>query len=184
MFTIICILKFLSTLKQPYSDMMLITNSISKKDKKPNRNQNHLNVVLLNFTFIFRKQKLQTTAVSQLLLSLHLKLQLDFSRKMFSINLQNVLYKMKSNSPGILFLILWHRWFLHRRSSDTYLLAITHWAPRLDRKVVIAFPRPVPPPVMKATFPWKVLGGSMGFKRGWKNLDCGASILWYSVFVP
>lgn len=37
--------------------------------------------------------------------------------------------------------------------QGTHRLAITQCAPRLDRRLVIPLPRPVPPPVMKATFP-------------------------------
>lgn len=64
----------------------------------------------------------------------------------------------------------------------TNLLAITHSAPSEDRAVVMAFPSPVPPPVIKATLFLKVPGRSITPSEGGKNLAWG--LLWYKVFVP
>ena len=51
-----------------------------------------------------------------------------------------------------------------------YLLVMATWAPRCDSMVAIPFPRPVPPPVMKAVFPLKVPSGSMGVLAAGKYL--------------
>lgn len=46
------------------------------------------------------------------------------------------------------------------------LLVMTHWAPSWDSVVVMARPRPVPPPVMKATLLLKLPAGSMMVSSG------------------
>lgn len=46
------------------------------------------------------------------------------------------------------------------------LLAMTHCAPSWDRVVVMARPKPVPPPVMKATLLLKLPAGSMASSVG------------------
>lgn len=51
------------------------------------------------------------------------------------------------------------------------LLVMTHWAPSWDRVVVMARPRPVPPPVMKATLLLKLPAGSMLVSSGGKKRD-------------
>lgn len=50
---------------------------------------------------------------------------------------------------------------------------MTTWAPNCDNMVVIPFPSPVPPPVMKAVFPLNDSFGSMGDDMTGKNLACG-----------
>ena len=46
--------------------------------------------------------------------------------------------------------------------NSPHLLAITTLAPSEERFLAISLPKPVPPPVMKATLPLKLPGGSMG----------------------
>ena len=57
-----------------------------------------------------------------------------------------------------------------------YLLVMATWAPRCDSMVAIPFPRPVPPPVMKAVFPLKVPSGSMGVLAAGKYLACSLEL--------
>ena len=54
--------------------------------------------------------------------------------------------------------------------AHPYLLAMMTLAPSADNSLAIPLPSPVPPPVMKATFPEKVSGGSMQLFAGGKYL--------------
>lgn len=69
-------------------------------------------------------------------------------------------------------------------STDADLLAMTHSAPKLDRVVVMPRPKPVPPPVMKATLFLNVPGSSMGTSDGGKNTACGGGDPLHSALVP
>lgn len=58
---------------------------------------------------------------------------------------------------------------------------MTTWAPSWDNMVVIPFPKPVPPPVIKAVLPLNASLGSMGDDMAGKYLACGPASLfrWY-----
>ena len=58
----------------------------------------------------------------------------------------------------------------HAKPPPPYLLEMTTLLPSAERHSTIPLPRPVPPPVTKATFPSNVPGGSMGVFRAGKWL--------------
>lgn len=92
---------------------------------------------------------------------------------------QDLLWRKKKICSA--FSTIWKLWNIF---TNIYLLAITHVAPKLDNVDVIPLPIPVPPPVIKATFPWKVFGSNITLWRGEKNEACGALFSWCSTFGP
>ena len=57
-----------------------------------------------------------------------------------------------------------------RQKYLQYLLAITTLAPSWDNTFAMPFPRPVPPPVIRAVRPLKVPSGNIGLTRA-GNID-------------
>lgn len=58
-------------------------------------------------------------------------------------------------------------------STSSRRAAMATVAPRADRVRLMALPRPVPPPVTKATLPLNVPGGSMGVVSTGRNAPAG-----------
>ena len=63
-----------------------------------------------------------------------------------------------------------------RQKYLQYLLAITTLAPSWDNTFAMPFPRPVPPPVIRAVRPLKVPSGNIGLTRA-GNIDDDDDIL-------
>lgn len=102
----------------------------------------------------------------------------------FKQNKFNILHKLLSikvhSLPNVSKNMIIIIWTTDKRLQQlsTYRLDMTTSAPRLDSMVAIPLPRPVPPPVTKASLPLKQSFGSIASVTGWRLSYLSDWFLW------